>query len=59
MYGTEKKWLKQRKRFSDAVLRRTDKARSDRPKKMSFDMMNQMLNSHQNPVRDQPWLGCP
>ena len=55
VHNIEKKWLNQRKRFDDAILRRTDKARNDRPKKMNFDLMNQMLDPHQNPVRDQSW----
>jgi hypothetical protein len=29
--------------------------RSDRPKKVSSDLMNQMLDPSRNSMRDQPW----
>lgn len=39
----EKYWLKLRQRLDDVACRR--RPRSDRPKKMSTDLMNQMLDS--------------
>ncbi len=50
----EKYWLKQRQRLDNAATRR--KSRSDRFKKMSNQLMNQMLDSHANFVRDQSYL---
>jgi hypothetical protein len=47
--------LKQRERLDDAAFRRIDKFRSDCSKKVSSDTMNMMLDSQQNPVRDQSW----
>ena len=55
-HDTGKKWLKQRNRLGAAALRRTDRIKSEKFKKVSFDVMNQMLNSQQNLVRRQPWL---
>jgi hypothetical protein len=46
----EKYWLKQRQRLDDAAQRRS---RSDRLKKLSVELMNQMLDSQTNLVRDQ------
>ena len=54
-HDTKKRWLNRRKRYGAVTLRRTGKARSGRFKKMSSDMMDQMLDLHQNPVRDQSW----
>jgi hypothetical protein len=54
-HGTEKEWLKQRKRLDDAASRRIEKSRSDRSKKVSSDLMNKMLDSQQISVRDQSW----
>ena len=54
-HNTGKEWLKQRQRLGDAASRRIGKFRSGRPKKMSSDTMNMMLDPQQNPVRDQPW----
>jgi hypothetical protein len=47
-----KYWLKQRQRLDDAATRR--KSRSGRPKKVSTQLMDQMLD-HANPVRGQPY----
>lgn len=46
-----KYWLKQRQHLDSVTYRR--RPRSERPKKMSTDLMNQMLDSSRNPVRDQ------
>ena len=54
-HSTGKSWLRQRKRFGDAAFRRTGRARSGRAKKMSSEIMDQMLNHNQNSVRDQSW----
>ncbi len=37
------------------AFRRTGKHRSGRPKKVSDDLMNEMLNPKKNPVRDQSY----
>jgi hypothetical protein len=47
--------LKQRNRLDQAASRRLDKFRSDRLKKLSAEMMNEMLDSQKNLVRDQSW----
>ena len=54
MHGIMKYGLKQRKRLGDAARRRTGKARSGWPEKVSSDLMNQMLIPHQNSVRIRP-----
>lgn len=54
-HGTGKLWLHQRKRLGAAACRRTGKTRSGRPKKVSSETMNMMLDSHQSSVRRQPW----
>jgi uncharacterized membrane protein len=46
----EKYWLKHRKRLDDVACRRNK--RSDRLKKMSTELMNEMLDSKKNSVRD-------
>ena len=55
-HATGKKWLKHRNHLGAAALPRTNKTQNGRLKKMSSKMLNQMLNSHTNPVRDQPRL---
>jgi hypothetical protein len=52
-HNAEKEWLKQRKRLDDAASRRIDKSRSGRPKKVSSETMNMMLDPQQNSMRDQ------
>lgn len=54
-HSTGKNWLKKQKRLNDAAYRRGDKTHSGRYKKMSFELINQMLDLHRNPVRNQPW----
>ncbi len=54
-HTTGKKWLKMRKRIDDAASRRTDKHRRGRPKKVSPELMNKMLDPRKNLVRDHPW----
>ena len=51
-HGTGKRWLNRQKRFGAVTLCRTGKNRSGRPKKISSDLMNQILDLHRNPVRD-------
>ena len=48
-----KYWLKQRERLNDVSCRR--RSRSGRPKKVSNQLMNDMLDPKANPVRDQPY----
>ena len=48
-----KYWLKQRQRLEDVAYRR--RSRSGRPKKVSTQLINQMLDPHTNSVRDQPY----
>jgi hypothetical protein len=54
-HDTKKLWLKQRKRLNVAVSRRMSKFRSDRFKKMSSELMNEMLDSQKNSMRDYSW----
>jgi hypothetical protein len=48
-----KYWLRQRRHFGDVACRR--RSRSDRSRKVSSDLMNQMLDPIRNPMRDQSW----
>jgi hypothetical protein len=49
----DKYWFKQRKRFDDVLCRR--RPRSDRLKKVSNELMNEILDPQANLVRDQSY----
>ena len=40
---------------TSAASRRVGKIRSGRPRKVTEEQLNEMLNHEKNPVRDQPW----
>ena len=54
-HATGKKWLLQRNRIGSPseASRRIGKNRSGRPKKLSAEKLNEMLNPEKNPVRNQ------
>jgi hypothetical protein len=54
-YETKRSWLQQRNTLSTAAFRRIDKARTERPLKMTNDQLTEMLNDEKNLVRDQSW----
>ncbi len=54
-HNTGKDWLKMRKRLNVVATRRTGKHRSGRSKKMNDDLMNEMLDTKRNSVRDQSY----
>lgn len=55
-HRTGQLWLRQRRQLKTLIAsRRISKRRSERPRKISDNQIDEMLNFEKNPVRDQTW----